>query len=53
MANVSFLIRRALRMDWKAMWRTAGMLRKNTETAHKTARRCAPIREYIRERRML
>ena len=30
MANVSFLIRRALRMDWKAMWRTAGMLRKKS-----------------------
>ena len=27
MANLSYLLRRALRMDWKAMWRTAGALR--------------------------
>ena len=30
MASVSFLIRRALRMDWKAMWRTADMLHEKT-----------------------
>ena len=30
MAKISFLIRRALRMDWKAMWKTAGMLQKKT-----------------------
>ena len=30
MAKVSFLIKRALRMDWKSMWKTAGMLAEKT-----------------------
>ncbi len=30
MASLSFLMKRALRMDWKAMWKTAGMLREKT-----------------------
>ena len=30
MASLSFLLRRARRMDWKAMWKTTGMLHEKT-----------------------
>ena len=28
MSKFSFFLKRLVRMDWKAMWKTAGMLRK-------------------------
>ena len=51
MSKLSFFLKRLVRMDWKAMWKTAGMLRLKSGKSRlwllADMLRCASLRRYI------